>query len=653
MGANQLPLLPWPQSVTFGDGVCAWNGIPVITTKGPILSAGADRFCTDLAALTQIDSYDPNASLTLNVEDDRPPYPMPDQDESYTLSVTANGVTISAPHWPGALHGLTSLLQLARREGGKITFPCCEVKDSPRFGWRGLKLDCVRHFITLPTIKRILDGMTHAKLNVLHWGISNDQGVRVESKTCPALHERASDGLYYTQDQIADLVAYAAARGIRVIPEFNMPGHATGFLVARPDLAVTAPNDLCRSYGVFDGEFDPTNDAVFSFAQDLLDEFGPLFPDPVWHFGGDEVTGKTWDAAGITDADNDKAKVQGIFTQKLAQLIRDAGKIPMGWEEIVHGTPDPDGLILETWLDSPEGDANRPYQTVSATSYYLDHFLPAVDHYRIDPAPTNHPNVVGGEAAVWTEAMFDQTVETYIWPRAAAIAERLWSAQDITDEQSMYRRLGLFDARLMRLGSPHVAARRAGLARAVLCPEDAPLPDALETFAGTLQPIAYYFIRWEGYSTDTPPNDLVQALDSDPALARSFAREVDRYIKTGDGLGNVEACLNDWATLPTRLAPLFTEKGPLQFYKPILEGVGDLARLGLAALGGRIPAHADDILARTAPLRGPNNIIGLMTTLLPIMSDPDRPLPFKRINIAVFEPIARLIAHQRTQLQKD
>lgn len=642
---DNLPLLPWPTKVTLHDGRCHWDGLPLISTPAGRLTDGAERFRQALGLTTMITTDDPNASLTLDVSDPHGDLPVPDQDESYHLSITADGATIKATHWRGTLHGLTSLLQLARRDGG-ISLPLCEISDQPRFGWRGIKLDCVRHFIELPTIKRIVNGMAHAKLNVLHWGLSNDQGVRVESKLRPALHEHASNEQFYTQDQIADLIEYAAARGIRIVPEFNMPGHATGFITAYPDLAITPPNGLCQTYGVFDGEFDPTNKAVFTFVQDLLDEFGPLFPDPVWHFGGDEVTGKTWEAAGVTTDTEDKATIQGRFTQKLAAQIKKAGKTPMGWEEIVHGKPDPDGLILETWLDTPESDANHPYQTVSATSFYLDHFLTAADHYRIDPGTA--PTILGGEAAVWTEAMFDQTVETYIWPRAAAIAERLWSAANIKDETSMYRRLGLFDARLRRLGSPHHQAREAVLTSAC----GATPPDALTTFAGLLSPIAYYFIRWDDYGTDTPCTDLVQGLDSDPPAARAFAREVDRLIADndgrGDGLGNVEACLNDWATLPQRLAPLFVEGGALHFYLPVLDGVGDLARLGLAVLDGRVPKHADDILARTAPLVGhDNSIMGLMTALLPAISDEARPLPFKRINIRIHEPVAKLVSHTR------
>ncbi len=641
---DQLPLMPWPASVVLHEGRCHWDGLPLIKAPAGPLQDAAERFRKALGQTTLITTDDPNASLTLAVDDVAGSLPLPDQDETYHLSITADGVTITARHWRGALHGLTSLVQMARRDGG-ISLPLCEITDQPRFKWRGIKLDSVRHFITVPTIKRILDGMAHAKLNVLHWGLSNDQGVRVESKLRPNLHKRASNGDYFSQADITDLVAYAAARGIRVVPEFNMPGHATGFITAYPDLAVTPPNGLCQTYGVFDGEFDPNSDAAFAFVQDLLDEFGPLFPDPVWHFGGDEVTGKTWEAAAITDAENDKAQVQGRFTDKLAAQIKQAGKTPMGWEEIVHGNPYPDGLILETWLDTPEADANRPYQTVSATSFYLDHFLTAADHYRIDPGTS--PNILGGEAAVWTEAMFDETVETYIWPRAAAIAERLWSDAAVTDEAHMYRRLGLFDARLRRLGSPHHQARQAVLTRA--CGGNA--PDALATLAGLLSPIAYYFIRWDGYGTDTPCNDLVQGLDSDPPAARAFAREVDRLIATGEGLGNVEACLNDWATLPQRLESLFTEDGALHFYKPVLDGVGELARLGLAVLGDRVPKHADDILARTRPLVGnDNSIMGLMTALLPAISDEARPLPLKRINIRIHEPIEKLVTHTRTKI---
>ena len=175
--------------------------------------------------------------------------------------------------------------------------PAISIDDSPRFPWRGLMIDVSRHFIPLDVLKRNLDGMAAVKLNVFHWHLSDNQGFRVESKKFPKLHELGSDGLYYTQDEVRDLIAYARERGIRVVPEFDMPGHSTAWFVGYPELASgPGPYEIERKWGVFDPAMDPTREETYKFLDEFIGEMARLFPDQFFHIGGDEVNGKQWDA---------------------------------------------------------------------------------------------------------------------------------------------------------------------------------------------------------------------------------------------------------------------------------------------------------------------------------------------------------------------
>ena len=183
--------------------------------------------------------------------------------------------------------------------------PAVVIDDQPRFPWRGLMLDAGRHFMPLDTVRQTLDGMEAVKLNVFHWHLSEDQGFRVQSKIFPLLQEKGSDGLYYTQDEIRGILAYARDRGIRVVPEFDMPGHAGAWFVGYPDLASgTGPYHIERKWGVFDPAMDPTRESTYAFIDRFFAEMTALFPDAYFHIGGDECNGKEWDASPRTSNSN-------------------------------------------------------------------------------------------------------------------------------------------------------------------------------------------------------------------------------------------------------------------------------------------------------------------------------------------------------------
>jgi len=217
------------------------------------------------------------------------------EDESYQLTITENQVTLKAETDIGALRGLETFLQLLSVDEKGYYFPAVVINDAPRFPWRGLLIDVSRHFMPVEVIKRNLDGMAAVKMNVFHWHLADDQGFRVECQSWPKLHELGSDGFYYTRAQIKEIIAYAADRGIRVIPEFDVPAHATSWLVAYPELgSAPGPYSLERRWGIKDPIMDPTKEFTYEFLDKFFAEMAALFPDEYFHIGGDENNGNHW-----------------------------------------------------------------------------------------------------------------------------------------------------------------------------------------------------------------------------------------------------------------------------------------------------------------------------------------------------------------------
>ncbi len=219
------------------------------------------------------------------------------EKESYTLLVTPQKVELNAETDLGAIHGLQTFIQLLSVDTEGYYIPAVKIIDHPRFPWRGLMIDVSRHFMPVAVIKRNLDGMAFLKMNVLHLHLSDDQGFRVESKIYPELTKLGSDGQYFTQAQIKDIIAYADARGIRIIPEFDVPSHTQSWFVSHPELAsAPGPYFVALSWGVFNAVFNPTIPATYKFLDNLFGEMAKLFPDEYFHIGGDENNGKDWKA---------------------------------------------------------------------------------------------------------------------------------------------------------------------------------------------------------------------------------------------------------------------------------------------------------------------------------------------------------------------
>src|SRR5215469_17037114 len=298
--------MPWPESLHLASGQLPIGSSFTVRIRGddPRLQKVAEIFLNDLRRHTGMQPLDFNVAggartLQLVIHSEHPSEEVQKlgEDESYTLTVIPSGAELEASTTLGVMRGLQTFLQLVEVTPEGFAVPAVSIQDKPRFAWRGLLIDSSRHFTPVDVIKHNLDGMAAVKLNVFHWHLTDYQGFRVESKRFPKLQGMGSDGLYYTQDQVRDVVAYARDRGIRVVPEFDMPGHSTSWFVGYPELAsAPGPYQIERNWGVFDPAMDPTKENTYKFLDGFIGEVAKLFPDAFFHIGGDEVNGKQWDA---------------------------------------------------------------------------------------------------------------------------------------------------------------------------------------------------------------------------------------------------------------------------------------------------------------------------------------------------------------------
>lgn len=536
---DRVALLPLPRQVAWGNETWRLPERFVVSLRGGRLDRierAVERWQRAVSASTgrSIDverTSDPQrAHLKIEVARPGPATPELGSDESYQLRVGSAGASIYAATSVGALHALQTLRQLVIRCRERLCLPHVEIRDEPRFPWRGLMIDAVRHWIPPEAVERSLDAMAAVKMNVLHWHLSDDQSFRVESLVHPELHRRGSDGRYFSQDQIRHIVAFAADRGIRVVPEFDLPGHSRSWQIAYPHLA-SRPDKSYRLYaaeGIFSDPIDPTKESVYTFLTGLVEELTGLFPDRYFHMGGDEVDKSAWEDSDSIDAFMEKNGIadhdalQAHFVRRYAGILRDHDRIAMGWNDILHADLPPD-VAVHVWntMDLPSSAPRHPL--VVSMNYYLDHMRSAESHYRNDPlalqiegapSPEAADRVLGIEAASWSELVDHTNVDIAIWPRSAAIAERSWSTEETTNGAStseLYRRISVVSERLEALGVRHVAQRRDGLR--ALGGEAGVVP--LSILADTLEPTPFYLLRdWSALGRAFAPSLFGESPDA-------------------------------------------------------------------------------------------------------------------------------------------
>jgi hexosaminidase len=600
-------LMPAPQALDWRTGQLA------VTDRFTLAARGADdgrvagaleRFRTRLAAQTGARLQPARAgasTATLLVEAAAPGLPVQavGEDESYELTVDGQQARLRAANPLGVLRGLETLLQLVRTEGTRAFIPAVHVSDRPRFPWRGLLIDPSRRWEPVEVVKRTLDGMAAVKMNVLHWHLSEDQGFRVESKVFPRLHEKGSDGLYYTQEQVKDVIAYARARGIRVMPEFDMPGHSTSWLAGHPELgSVPGPFAIERGWGIFDNNLDPTRDEVYAFLDRFLGEMAGLFPDAYLHIGGDEVTPRQWNGnAAILDymydkGLNDAADLQAHFNTRVNEILRRHGKRMVGWDEILSREL-PKDIVVQSWRGAKAlaRAAEMGYDGLLSNGYYLDLNFPAEAHYRPDPIPEGSTltdeekaHILGGEACMWGEFVGPENIDSRLWPRAAAVAERLWSPAAVRDVDDMYRRLDIQSDRLARLGLNHQSNYAVMLQRIA---GGGPL-EPLRTLVDVVEPVKEYRRgRLRRATQDQPLDRLPDAARPESLTARRFRRDVDRLLETAPERrddGPLRAALTAWRVNHQRLEPVLAASPRGREARSLSRDLSAVAALGLEAL---------------------------------------------------------------------
>ncbi|WP_210518738.1 beta-N-acetylhexosaminidase [Hymenobacter terricola] len=616
--ATAQNLMPLPAEMHWGQGQLGWKDALKPQLSGPTDSAVTAALGRTLVRLRRDGRNLPGtATVPLQIRYGRTGNPTSFDSEKYSLRVTPMGVLLDAPTSLGILRGLATLEQLPVRDGHHSYLPEVDIQDQPRFAWRGLSLDAARHFLPVAVIKRNLDGMAAVKLNVLHWHLTDDQGFRIESKVFPRLQQAGStDGLFYTQDEVREVLAYAAARGIRVVPEFDVPSHTTSWIVAYPRLASNdstyAPYRLWRTTNV---AIDPTRETTYTFLDSLFTEMTALFPDPYFHVGGDENDGRNWRrtprivaymrAHGMVKADGktvDKHQLQTYFNRRVLAMLQKRGKTMIGWDEIL-GPDLPKEAVIQSWRGKKglNDAAKLGHPVLLSNGYYLDLNYSAASAYAADPLPADTPLtpaeqklVLGGEAAMWTEFADSAMVDSRIWPRAAAVAERLWSPQATSQNVAdMYRRLAAVSTELATLGLRHQRTPELLLKQMAGPNNVAPL----RTLAEVIEPVKEYKRHFQGYSytTQTTLNRLVDAAPAESETARRFGTLVDSVVAAGAlaplhvpaavrQVSALRAQLLRWEANDVLLQPLLLSNSALREYGPLSTQLTAVARVLLERL---------------------------------------------------------------------
>ena len=476
----ELPVIPRPASYTLTGGTCTLGaggtivigtctlgagGTIVIGTSTPRVQEIAEDLAVQLrdAGLRMKTATRASGHTDIMLRIAAAPGANP---EAYTLRATATGVVIEASDAAGLYCGTQTLRQLvlaataeratAERAGtpGTATIACVVVDDAPRFGWRGLLLDCARHFMRVDYVKRTIDRIALHRMNRLHWHLTDDQAWRIAIDRYPKLVEvgstrRAADGSvhagFYTKADIRDIVEYARRRNVTVVPEIEMPGHAQAALAAYPEYSCTGgPHPVATTWGVFKEIYCAGNDATFTFLEGVLGEVLALFPSPWIHIGGDEAPTYRWEhcpkcqARIASEKLAGEAELQGWFIRRIERVLSARGRRLIGWDEILEGGLPPNAIV-QSWRGmegAAEAAAAGHDAIVSPTSHaYFDYDVrstPLDKVYDFEPVPEGLSNdearhILGGECNLWTEYAPQDRADSRIWPRLLAMAEVLWT----------------------------------------------------------------------------------------------------------------------------------------------------------------------------------------------------------------------------------
>lgn len=488
-----INIIPTPQSLVQHDGFFRLGSNTAIAAASPEAKTVAEFFAAKMRTATGLNiQVAEKGNIQLSVD------PSLDvaNDEGYTLDVTKDGVVVVAKTAQGLFYGMQSFLQLLPAEiespskvnGIAWQAPAVSIKDAPRFGYRGIMLDPCRHFMPVENVKKYLDVLSLFKMNRMHWHLTDDQGWRIEIKKYPKLTEIASKRIdgegtehsgYYTQEEIKEIVKYAADRFITVVPELELPGHEMAAIAAYPNLSCKGEQGTPRViWGVEDIVMCPGKEDMFTFLQDVIDEMVPLFPSEYFHIGGDECPKISWKNCPLCQkrikeeglkADSKHSaeeRLQSYVIQRMEKYLATKGKKIIGWDEILEGGLAPSATVM-SWRGEDGGIAaalmdHTVIMTPGGNGMYLDAYQgdskiePVTiggytlleKTYSYDPIPdtlvamgkSNY--ILGVQGNTWSEYMYDEAKRDYmVFPRILAVAEIGWTNLDRKDYKDFERRI--------------------------------------------------------------------------------------------------------------------------------------------------------------------------------------------------------------------
>lgn len=371
------------------------------------------------------------------------------KEEAYTLTITPEHITVAASSEKGVIWALTTLSQMI--VDGKV--PCGTIVDEPKYPYRGLSLDCARHFYSVEETKKIIEAISLVKMNTLHWHLTDDQGWRIESKIMPRLHEVSK--VFYTQEEIKDIVHYARVRGVEIIPEIDMPGHVSALLAAYPEYSCSGKTiDLVETSGIFPYILCAGQDKTYQLIESLFEEIVPLFESQYFHIGGDEVPKEEW--MNCRHCQNkllelgysDYHDLQAFFTENVIDILKKYGKKAVVWNESLLGNHPPKDILVQYWTPVHR-KAMKPFLDQGGQWIYSDMFELYLDYphsmtsltkvFKTKPHigvknMSNHPGLLGMECCLWSERIHnDERLENLLFPRVIAFAEIAWSGQSSYD----------------------------------------------------------------------------------------------------------------------------------------------------------------------------------------------------------------------------
>jgi hexosaminidase len=489
---KDLHSIPRPAVLHNQEGVFQCSGLPEIRGDGcfhQVIEAAREQLVHDLRA----ESPEPGSGKRIictkvsGLE-----------EEAYRLQIRPEGINLNGASERGIYHGLQTLRQWvlsAYRDHG-LSLPCVDIEDYPRFPWRGFMLDTSRYFYTVPFIKKLIDALSMHHINVFHWHLTDDQGWRLPVDAYPLLTEIGSKrqehrfngrytGGFYTEGDIREIVAYAASRQVEVVPEVDLPGHASAILAAYPGLGCTGgPYRVEDRFGIFEDVLCAGNDDIFELGSAIFDTLVRLFPSPYVHIGGDEVRFNRWEACPKCQSRvqeiglRSPRELQSWITMRLVRMLTDRGKIAIGWDEVLEDTEQfrlPKELVVMSWRGTEGGirasnQGHRVIMSPNTEGCYLDHrhtedpeepgqlgTSSVYDAYSLNPvqgiSSEKAAAIMGGQGNLWSELIYaGKFAEYMIFPRICALAEALWTPLALKDFEDFSRRLQVHQKRLDMLG---------------------------------------------------------------------------------------------------------------------------------------------------------------------------------------------------------